>query len=70
MLGVFGGGWVAVSLYVLALRSSEVEQVNDTHLHAIVQREMEALEVQEQYRQRKANPAKLPRTAEVDRGPL
>lgn len=39
-----------------------LEQINDTHLHAQVQREMEALEVQEQWRQRQENPGALPRT--------
>ena len=38
-----------------------VEQVNDTHLHALVQRVMEELETLEQFEQRKRYPSKVPK---------
>ena len=37
------------------------EQINDTHVHALVQRIMEELEIVEQSRQRAAQPDKVPR---------
>ena len=38
-----------------------MEQVNDTHLHALVQRRMEELETVEFYNQRRDNPSKVAR---------
>ena len=38
-----------------------LEQVNDTHLHALVQRSMEQLETQEQYEQRRQHPGRVPK---------
>lgn len=38
-----------------------LEQINDTHLHAVVQRELEQLETAEQHRQLKENPGRVPR---------
>lgn len=48
--------------HVLLLHGGGVtgaEQINDTHLHALVQRLMEQLETRELYRQRREDPAKV-----------
>ena len=39
-----------------------LEQINDTHLHAAVQRLLEQIETNDQLEQRKADPTKLPAT--------